>query len=116
MKKLENHLIGIEQGDVVLFADFEDGGDMWTGEGPRERRRPVCFSERFSAAPSVHLSISLLDASTDSAIRTELIPEAITPKGFDIVFRTWMDTRVARIRVAWMAIGALRHEDDWEIG
>jgi hypothetical protein len=32
-----------------------------------------------------------------------------------IVFRTWGDTRVARVRADWLAIGALPHEDDWEI-
>jgi hypothetical protein len=29
------------------------------------------------------------------------------------VFRTWADTRVARVRVSWMAIGAAHHADDW---
>jgi len=47
MKRFSNHLIGIDQGDMVLFADFEDGGEMWTGTGPRERRRAVRFSETF---------------------------------------------------------------------
>jgi len=116
MKKLENHLIGIDQGDVPLFSDFEDGGDMWTGSGPRERRCEVRFSEAFRAAPAVHASISLLDADNGAAIRTEITVEKITPQGCELVFRTWMDTRIARIRVAWMAIGALRHDDDWVIG
>lgn len=116
MKKLENHLIGIDQGDVPLFSDFEDGGEMWTGTGPRERRVEIRFREAFRAAPAVHASISLLDADTAAAIRTELSVEEITPQSCQIVFRTWMDTRIARIRVAWMAIGALNHDDDWVIG
>ena len=36
-------------------------------------------------------------------------------EGFDIVFRTWNDTQVARIRVAWTAIGELPNEDDWAL-
>lgn len=116
MKKLENHLIGIDQGDLPLFSDFEEGGEMWTGSGPRERRRKLRFSEPFRAAPAVHASISLLDADKATAIRTELSVENVTAQGCEIVFRTWMDTRIARIRVAWMAIGALQHDDDWEIG
>ena len=115
MKKLDNHLIGIDQGDVVLFSDFEDGGAMWTGEGPRERRKAIRFSEPFRAAPAVHLSISLLDADTDAAIRAELTPERITAQGFEIVFRTWLDTRIARMRATWLAIGALNHDDNWVI-
>lgn len=115
MKTLRNHLIGVDQGDVALFADFEDGGEMWTGSGPRERRKTIRFSEEFRSAPAVHVSIALLDADTDSAVRAELKPENVTPLGFDIVFHTWLDTRIARLRASWLAIGELRHEDDWEV-
>lgn len=115
MKKLQNHLIGVDQGDVALFADFEDGGLMWTGTGPREKRRTVQFSEPFRSIPAVHLTTSLLDADTHSAVRVELTAQNITPQGFDILCRTWLDTRIARMRVSWMAIGSLSHEDDWDV-
>lgn len=115
MKQYCNHRIGIDQGDVHLFSDFEDGGEMWTGSGPRERRRHVLFSDRFRSPPSVSVSISLWDVDTASAVRAEIVAEGVSETGFDIVFRTWLDTRVARLRVAWMAIGELPHEDDWEI-
>ncbi|MDF1717581.1 MAG: H-type lectin domain-containing protein [Antarcticimicrobium sp.] len=115
MKKLENHLIGIDQGDVVLFSDFEEGGEMWTGAGPRERRKAVRFGQPFRAAPAVQLSISLLDADTQAAVRAELTAENVTAEGFEIVFRTWLDTRIARMRAAWLAIGALEHDDNWVI-
>ena len=58
MKRLRNHLIGIDQGDTVLFSDFEDGGDMWTGRGQRERRRRITFSESFRKSPMVHVSMT----------------------------------------------------------
>lgn len=115
MKRFSNHLIGIDQGDVVLFSDFEDGGEMWIGTGPRERRKPVAFDEPFREVPVVQASVSLWDVDTGSAVRAEVLAENVTEAGFDIVFRTWSDTRVARIRVAWMAIGELPHEDDWEL-
>ena len=35
--------------------------------------------------------------------------------GFDLVFRTWGDTKVARVRIGWIAIGAVKSEDDWEL-
>jgi hypothetical protein len=41
--------------------------------------------------------------------------EDITESGFAIVFRTWGDTKVARVRVAWQAIGELPHVDDWDL-
>lgn len=115
MKQLRSHLVGIDQGDLVLFADFENGGEMWTGSGPRERRRAVKFSRRFRSPPSVHVSVSLWDMDTKSAVRAELIAESVTEAGFDIVFRTWLDSRVARLRASWLAIGELSGEDDWDI-
>lgn len=41
MKRLRSRLMGIEQGDTVLFSDFENDGEMWTGRGQRERRRRI---------------------------------------------------------------------------
>lgn len=115
MLRFSNHLIGIDQGDVVLFSDFADGGQMWTGTGPRERRTPVAFADRFRYPPVVHVSVSLWDADTQNALRAEIVAERITRAGFEIVFRTWMDTRIARLRAAWLAVGELPHEDDWEL-
>lgn len=115
MRRFSNHLIGIDQGDVGMFSDFEDGGDMWTGSGARERRRRVEFSTPFRSPPAVQTSVSLWDVDTANAVRAEVSAENITQQGFEIVFRTWLDTRVARIRVAWTAIGELPHEDDWEL-
>lgn len=115
MKRLRNHLIGIDQGETVLFSDFEDGGEMWTGRGQRERRRRVSFSEPFRTAPSVHVSISMWDVDTASALRADVVAETITKDGFDLAFRTWGDTRVARVRLAWMAMGELRQADDWDL-
>jgi len=115
MKRLSGYQIGIQQGDPVVFSDFADGGDMWTGTGQRERRKAVQFSEDFAEAPVVHVSISMWDMDNSGAARIDVTSENITENGFDIVFRTWGDTRVARARVAWLAIGAVHHDDDWRI-
>lgn len=115
MKRFSNHLIGVAQGDVVLFSDFENGGEMWTGTGPRERRRAVVFDTAFKSEPAVHVSVSLWDVDTATTLRAEVVAEKVTREGFEIVFRTWSDTRIARIRVAWQAIGEVPHEDDWQL-
>ncbi|WP_299723994.1 H-type lectin domain-containing protein [uncultured Tateyamaria sp.] len=115
MKRLENHLIGIDQGDEILFSDFQDGGEMWTGRGQRERRRRVLFSEEFRAPPNVHVSISMWDVDTKTALRADVAAEEIDAAGFDLVFRTWGDTRVARVRVAWIAMGEMPESDEWDI-
>ncbi len=115
MRRLSNPRTGIEQGETEVFSDFESGGEMWTGTGPRERRCKVEFGEAFGAPPAVQLSISLWDMETSAAVRAHLIAENVTPTGFEIVFRTWADSRVARIRAAWLAIGELPFGDDWDV-
>lgn len=115
MKRFSSHPIGIQQGDTVLFSDFEHDGEMWTGTGPRERRQQVTFDEPFRDIPAVQVSVSLWDVDTASAVRAEVVAQNITRESFDVVFRTWADSRIARIRVAWMAIGSAAHDDDWEL-
>ena len=115
MKRIRTHLVGIDEGTVDLFSDFENGGDMWTGSGPRERRRAILFSEPFRTVPSVHVAVSMWDTDHKSNQRVELSASSITEDGFTAVFRTWGDSRVARVRVAWLAIGELYDDEDWEI-
>lgn len=115
MKHLTSQSIGIDQGDDVLFSDYEDGGEMWTGDGARERRKSLTFREPFRSAPMVHVSLSMWDMDSATNARADVAAEKITANGFDVVFRTWGDTRVARARIRWMAIGELQHEDDWQL-
>ncbi|MGB7243984.1 MAG: H-type lectin domain-containing protein [Sulfitobacter sp.] len=115
MKRLRNHLVGIDQGSEVLFSDFEDNGEMWTGQGQRERRVTVTFAEPFRGVPVVHVSMSLWDMAGETVMRADLSADHITQSSFDIVFRTWGDTRVARVRANWMAFGELRQADEWDI-
>ncbi|WP_210877741.1 H-type lectin domain-containing protein [Roseovarius autotrophicus] len=105
--------IGVAQGDEVLFTDYAHGGKMWTGAGARERRKHIAFRAAFRAAPMVHVALSLWDTDSGTNARMDISAENVTTEGFDVVFRTWGDTRVARVRVRWMAIGAAHHDDDW---
>nr|WP_254868717.1 H-type lectin domain-containing protein [Phaeobacter sp. HF9A] len=112
---LRSSRIGFLQGDAEVFSEFDSGGSMWTGQGPRERRLAVRFTRPFRRAPGVQVSASLVDMHQDTAHRMELVAENVTETGFDVVVRTWSDTRVARVRAAWMAIGDLPFEDDWDV-
>ncbi|WP_295071715.1 H-type lectin domain-containing protein [Tabrizicola sp.] len=107
--------IGIEQGSTILFSDYAHDGAMWTGSGPREVRQAQEFREPFVAAPIVTVGISMWDIDHQTNSRADISAENITAKGFEIVFRTWADTRIARIRADWMAIGQARDEDDWDV-
>lgn len=115
MRRLRNHLIGIDGGELVLFSDFEDGGEMWTGNGARERRKEIRFSESYRMPPMVQVNLSLWDVDSATNVRADIKAEKVSNKGFELVFRTWGDTKVARVRMNWMAIGELRHNDDFEL-
>ncbi|MGJ8611986.1 MAG: H-type lectin domain-containing protein [Octadecabacter sp.] len=115
MKRLRNHLIGVDHGEVVLFSDFEHDGVMWTGNGARQTRAHVEFSESFRAAPVVQVSLSMWDMASETNARADVQAEDVNGDGFAIVFRTWGDTKIARVRVAWQAIGELRQADEWDL-
>ncbi|MDU8909700.1 H-type lectin domain-containing protein [Aestuariicoccus sp. MJ-SS9] len=115
MRKLRAARIGIDQGNEELFSDFANGGEMWIGSGSRERRKRIHFSEPFSTIPAVHVGLSLWDMDSGANVRADLAAEKVTEKGFDMVFRTWSDSRVARVRMAWMAVGEVKSEDDWDL-
>lgn len=108
-------VVGVEQGTRILFSDFVNDGAMWTGEGPREVRLEQAFKEPFLAPPAVSVGISMWDIDHETNSRADISVENVTAQGFEIVFRTWADTRIARLRADWMAIGQARDEDDWDV-
>ncbi|MCB6179185.1 H-type lectin domain-containing protein [Rhodobacter sp. Har01] len=107
--------VGVLQGTKVLFSDFADGGQMWTGHGPRECRVAVSFAEAFAQVPAVTVGLTMWDMDHKTNSRVDLTAEDVTVKGFKLVFKTWGDTRIARVRADWMAIGTVRDDDDWEV-
>ena len=107
--------IGIEQGSRILFSDFVDDGAMWTGSGPREVRQMQVFNEPFLGPPSVMVGVSMWDIDHNTNSRVSISAENITATGFEIVFSTWSDSRIARIRADWMAIGQARDDEAWEV-
>ncbi len=115
MKRISSGSVGIEQGSRVLFSDFADGGVMWTGQGSRDSRHVVKFKDKFVEPPVVMVGISMWDLDQKTNSRADISAENVTEAGFHLVFRTWGDTRVARIRADWTAIGAVRDEEDWEL-
>lgn len=115
MWKIRTHRMGIDQGSRVLFSDFQHDGDMWTGEGERELRERITFSEPFLTPPAVKVGLSMWDVDHSANSRMDICAEDVSPEGFDIVFRTWGDTRVARVRADWIALGEVPHEDDWDL-
>lgn len=115
MWKIRTHRLGIDQGSHLLFSDFKHDGDMWTGTGKRELHTWLEFSEPFMSAPAVQVSLSMWDVDHSANSRMDITTGRIEAHRFQIVFRTWGDTRVARARADWIAMGEVAHEDDWDL-
>lgn len=115
MQIIRRSRMGLAQGSVDLFSDFEQGGEMWTGEGPRARSQWIGFDQAFAAPPMVHVSLTLWDMDSAHNVRADLAAENVSETGFDAVFRTWKDTKVARVRISWIAIGEISDDDDWDV-
>ncbi|SMH36987.1 H-type lectin domain-containing protein [Maritimibacter sp. HL-12] len=114
MWKIRTHRLGIDQGSLMLFSDYKHNGTMWTGEGARELRQRVDFGEPFLQAPAVNVGMSMWDVDHSTNQRMDISAENVETSGFDLVFRTWGDSHVARVRADWIALGEVRHEDDWD--
>ncbi|WGH80340.1 H-type lectin domain-containing protein [Jannaschia sp. GRR-S6-38] len=115
MRRFRNHLIGVQQGSRVMFSDFEDDGVMWTGKGPREVRVTLQFDEPFKTVPVIVTALAMFDIDAHTNQRADLSHGNVTETQFDLIFRTWGDTRVARVRADWTAIGEIRAEDEWDL-
>lgn len=116
MLRFSHTAVGVQQGSDQLFSAFEDSGPMWTGSGPRAERRPVRFPEPFLGTPVVHVGLTMWDIAGTSNQRADVAVESVSAEGFTVLFRTWGDTRVARVRVDWLAIGPTAHVDDFDVG
>ena len=75
----------------------------------------VNFSEPFLKPPQVQIGFSMWDISNTSNTRVDISASDITETDFKIVFQTWGDTKVARMRASWMAIGEVENEDVWDV-
>ena len=62
------------RGAKLMFSAFEDGGEMWTGQGAREARTRVVFLEPFLSPPVVHVGIGMWDMGGDTNQRAERRP------------------------------------------
>lgn len=95
-------------GHEVLGASL----DGWTlDEAPhgcdeRVFRAHVRFIRPFRGAPLVHLGLAGFDAGTEDAARLTVTADNIGSRGFDLVLKTWLHSRLWRVDVNWLAVGS----------
>jgi hypothetical protein len=98
-----NFLAGTE----VLGSTRVDWGFDQTGDGSeRSYRQYVAFQRPFRNPPLVHLGIAGFDISNQDAARLTASVANVTHEGFEIVLATWLHTRLWRVDVSWLALGA----------
>ena len=113
MRKLKSAFVGVDQGSVHLFSDYDTDGPMWARSGEREVAKRIMFSELFARPPAVTVQIALLDSHSDHFLLMSFAATDVTCAGFTLVFKTWSDTRLAQVKMSWQAIGELPQDDDW---
>ena len=69
MRKIKSAFVGVDQGSVHLFSDYDTGGPMWSHTGEREVAKRIMFSEPFARPPAVTLQIAMLDSHSDHFLR-----------------------------------------------
>jgi hypothetical protein len=75
-------------------------------DADRYHRAWVGFSRPFRGVPLVHLGIAGFDVDNRDAARLTVAATNVTSAGFTIVLSTWFNTRIWRVDVNWLAIGA----------
>jgi H-type lectin domain len=80
--------------------------DQPRGDNDRTFRTWVPFSLRFGALPLVHIGIVGFDIGNQDSARLTATVSHITPEGFEVVLSTWLATRMWRVDISWLAIGA----------
>lgn len=95
-------------GTEVLGSLHPEWGLDQAPEGGSERafRARVPFSRPFQSPPLVQLGITGFDIGHQDAARLVVAAEQVTAEGFDLVLSTWLSTRLWRVNVSWLAIGA----------
>ncbi len=105
MNRITPVALAVDSGRAQMFDHISSDGPMWAGNGKRWARTVVRFEAPFQSAPSIHLSISMIDAASARNLRLELTAEDVSTDGFTVVAHTWSDTRIGRLQVQWTAIG-----------
>lgn len=94
----------VGKGEVFNHVNTNDY--MWSGEDDRVVRQTIHFDVPFSSLPMVSVGVTAIDASRAQNQRYHLRTENIIAFGFDLVFVTWDDTKIARASASWTATGS----------
>jgi hypothetical protein len=65
----------------------------------------VPFNAPFANLPMVHVGLTGFDIDNSDTVRLSVRTGEITASGFDLLVLTWLNTRVYKVQVSWIALG-----------
>lgn len=92
----------------ALVNGYSANPEKWnllTGTGNREFTSHVDFKEAYAQKPVVVLAISGLDVLNAANNRITATATNVTPRGFDINYKTWADSQIWSVFLNWTAFG-----------
>ncbi|HCQ22675.1 MAG: H-type lectin domain-containing protein [Aphanizomenon sp.] len=92
----------------ALVNGYSANPEKWnllTGTGKREFTSHVDFKEAYAQKPVVVLAISGLDVLNAANNRITATATNVTPRGFDINYKTWANSQIWSVFLNWTAFG-----------
>ena len=91
-------------------ARFDHTQDGWQlleplGDERRVSVGRVDFANPFASVPMLHLGVAGFDIANGANARLEVCARSVSEAGFEVELETWLDTRIWRVSVSWLAIG-----------
>ena len=77
-----------------------------TGSGERLDVTPLLFKEKYTTPPKVLVAMNSIDATSPPNLRYDIYPEKITTTGFNMVLRTWADTKLFGSTILYVVLGS----------
>jgi hypothetical protein len=78
------------------------------GEDAAEQRifkTHVPFAVPFANVPMVHIGLTGFDIDNRDTARLSVRAGEISATGFDLLVLTWLNTRVYKVEISWIALG-----------
>ncbi|MBN1639083.1 MAG: OmpA family protein [Ignavibacteriales bacterium] len=100
-------LSSLSNGQVLTGNYYVDsntpGYTLHQGDGDRIFDYEVVFDKPFDEAPTVYVTVTLIDEIDNSKMRYHVVPKGITRDGFIVEVKVWSDTRINAFGGQWIA-------------
>jgi len=89
----------------MAFKKTENDFNLMKGDGSRSNKRRIQYPQKYSANPSVVVTLAEMDVTRETDHRLNAVAENVDTQGFDLKVGTWSDTKVWSIGATWFSFG-----------